>query len=75
MSSDILKSKRNAPNPKDNEPVSLDSPFLTIAGRGYWYQKHIISIPDRYGFFSAGPPNEQVRQGVLFVMLFSTVLL
>ncbi|EPE34199.1 hypothetical protein GLAREA_07212 [Glarea lozoyensis ATCC 20868] len=77
MSSGISKSKHTAPSTKDDEPpvVSLDSPFLALAERGYRYQKHTISIPDRYGFFSAGPPNEQVRQGILFVLLFITVLL
>ena len=35
-------------------------------GRGYLIQSYILNIPDRFGFFSPGPPHLQACQGVEF---------
>ncbi len=40
-----------------------------IATGGYWIQSHVLRIPDRFGFFSSGPPQLQVYQGALFGFL------
>ncbi|KAI0010056.1 hypothetical protein F4779DRAFT_327188 [Xylariaceae sp. FL0662B] len=46
----------------------LNPVHLAIGTWGYWIQAHILHIPDRFGFFSPGPPPPlQTWQGALFV--------
>jgi hypothetical protein len=45
------------------------NPVLALGTRGYWIQSHILSLPDRYGFFSPGSPRLQVYQAFLFIFL------
>ncbi|KAK1767160.1 hypothetical protein QBC33DRAFT_559284 [Phialemonium atrogriseum] len=56
----------------------LNPVHLAIATRGYWIQSHVLHIPDRFGFFSSGPPRLQMYQSASFAFLtvgvaFSTV--
>jgi len=41
---------------------------VAIAARGYWIQSHILQIPNRFGFFSPGPPLLQEFEGGWFVV-------
>lgn len=36
--------------------------LLARAQRGYWLQSRVLRIPDRYGFFVAGPPLLQAHE-------------
>jgi len=38
-----------------------NSVHLAVATIGYWIQSQQLKIPDRYGFFSLGPPRLQVH--------------
>jgi len=53
---------------------TLNPVHLAIATRGYWIQSRILRIPDRYGFFSPGPPRLQAYQGNLFIPIFIMVV-
>lgn len=46
----------------------LNPLHLAIATTGYRIQSRILQIPDRFGFFSSGPPRLQVQQGLLFIV-------
>jgi hypothetical protein len=41
---------------------------LAIGRRGYLIQSDVLHIPDRFGFFSPGPPGLQALQGADFAM-------
>lgn len=47
----------------------LNPVYLAIVTRGYWIQSHVLHIPDRFGFFSSGPPRLQVHQSASFAFL------
>ncbi len=53
---------------------TLNPIHLALSTRGYWFQSHILSIPDRYGFFSPGPPRLQAYQGFLSLILFIMIV-
>lgn len=61
--------------PEVSSNNTLNQTHLSIATKGYWFQSHILKIPDRYGFFSPGPPRLQVHQGVSFLILFYMILI
>jgi hypothetical protein len=44
----------------------LNPTHLAVARQGYWVQSQKLHIPDRYGFFSPGPPPLQAYQGAFF---------
>lgn len=56
-------------SPQITASNTLNPDLLTLGTTGYWIQSHILYIPDRYGFFSPGPPRLQVNQGFLFIFL------
>jgi len=72
--SSILYSITLAFSPQVTASNTLNPIQLALATRGYWIQSHILRIPDRYGFFSPGPPRLQVYQGFLFIALFIMVV-
>jgi hypothetical protein len=45
---------------------SLNPVRLAIARRGYLIQSDILHIPDRFGYFSPGPPRLQAFEGGMF---------
>jgi hypothetical protein len=45
----------------------LNSRHLAIATTGYRIQSCTLQIPDRFGFFSPGPPRLQVHEGLAFI--------
>lgn len=49
----------------------LNPIHLAVATRGYRIQSHKLYIPDRFGFFSPGPPRLHVYQGGTFIVLAS----
>ncbi|KAI1781465.1 hypothetical protein F4818DRAFT_436655 [Hypoxylon cercidicola] len=49
---------------------SLNPAHLALGARGYEIQSRLLRIPDRYGFFSPGPPRLQVHEGCLFFINF-----
>ncbi|KAI1501062.1 hypothetical protein F5X99DRAFT_211976 [Biscogniauxia marginata] len=51
----------------------LNPVHLVIGTWGHWIQAHILHIPDRFGFFSPGPPRLQVYQGA-FVVCVALIL-
>jgi hypothetical protein len=55
-----------APDVVDNR---LNPVHLAVARHGYWIQLHILHIPDRFGFFSSGPPRLQAYEGASFATL------
>lgn len=40
---------------------------LDVGNKVYWIQSQILCIPDRYGFFSPGPPPLQRHQACTFI--------
>jgi len=54
---------------------TLNPVHLAIATRGYWIQSQILCIPNRYGFFSPGPPRLQVYQAFLSIALLVMIVL
>ena len=46
---------------------------LAVATRGYWIQSHVLHIPDRFGWFSPGPPRLQVHQATSLAFLACSV--
>jgi hypothetical protein len=72
--SSMLHSITVAFSPQVTASNTLNPIHLAIATRGYWIQSRIFYIPDRYGFFSPGPPRLQVYQGFLFIALFIMVI-
>jgi hypothetical protein len=61
-------------SPQVNAYKTLNPVHLTFATKGYWIQSHILCIPDRYGFFSPGPPRLQVHQGFLSNVLLLMIV-
>ncbi|RYP65286.1 hypothetical protein DL770_009032 [Monosporascus sp. CRB-9-2] len=61
LTSGILKAVKALLSPQiiDNR---LNPYYLAVATRAYWIQSHILRIPDRFGFFSPGPPRLQVLE-------------
>ncbi|KAF5585213.1 hypothetical protein FPANT_7603 [Fusarium pseudoanthophilum] len=51
--------------------VFLDPWKLRMANRGYYIQSKILHVPDRFGFFSAGPPWLQVMDAECFTRLLA----
>ena len=47
----------------------LNSLRLAIATTGYRIQSCTLQIPDRFGFFSPGPPRLQVFEGLSFIFM------
>lgn len=47
-------------------------PLLALATAGYRIQSQTLQIPDRFGFFSPGPPRLQVSEASLFVATIIT---
>ena len=75
LNSSILNVIEVSFSPEVTASNTLNPVHLALATRGYWIQSHILYIPDRYGFFSPGPPRLQVYQGFLSVaLLIMTVL-
>ncbi|PVH83120.1 hypothetical protein DL98DRAFT_585836 [Cadophora sp. DSE1049] len=54
---------------------TLNPTLLSIGQIGYHLQSQYLLIPDRFGFFTAGPPRYQVYQGfhVVFVLNMTIV--
>lgn len=48
---------------------TINPSLLAIARRGYWVQSRLLRLPDRFGFFSSGPPLLQAHQGRKFATL------
>lgn len=48
----------------------INPSLLVIARRGYWVQSRLLRIPDRFGFFSSGPPLLQAHQGKKSAFIF-----
>ena len=42
---------------------------LALATWCYWIHSRIFRIPDRFGFFSLGPPRLQVEESYIFVVV------
>ncbi len=53
----------------------LNPTHLAIATAGYRIQTETFHIPDRFGFFVAGPPRLQVRQAALFIHVIQGICL
>jgi hypothetical protein len=51
----------------------LNPVYLAIAASGYQIQSQLLHIPDRYSFFSSGPPRAQVEEGAAFAQLFTLI--
>lgn len=57
------------------DPVMIDGEVnpaqLAFGARGYHIQTKTLHIPERFGFFSSGPPRLQARQGfcLIFILL------
>ncbi|RYP32207.1 hypothetical protein DL767_005363 [Monosporascus sp. MG133] len=68
LTGNVLKAVKGLLSPQiiDNR---LNPCHLAVATRAYWIQSHILRIPDRFGFFSPGPPRLQVYQSVWFTFL------
>ena len=50
------------------------NPFhLALASNGYRVQSRTLRIPDRYGFFSPGPPRLQVYEAVDFITMICCI--
>jgi hypothetical protein len=47
----------------------LNPVHLGVAAHGYWIQSSVLHIPNRFGFFSPGPPRLQVFHGALFAFI------
>ncbi|KAI1769160.1 hypothetical protein GGR53DRAFT_228507 [Hypoxylon sp. FL1150] len=50
------------------------APAAATGAGGYHIQAHVLHIPDRFGFFSPGPPALQMRQGS-FVLGYAVAVL
>lgn len=46
---------------------------LTIATTEYRIQSRTLQIPDRFGFFSPGPPRLQVHDGGMFIVIVGLI--
>ncbi|CAH0033461.1 unnamed protein product [Clonostachys rhizophaga] len=46
-----------------------NSPMPSATSYGYDIQSRVLGIPDKYGFFSQGPPRLQEFEGTLFAVL------
>ncbi|KAL7915840.1 hypothetical protein GGI35DRAFT_430809 [Trichoderma velutinum] len=42
---------------------------VTIASRGYDFQSRVLRIPDRFGWFTRGPPRRSAYEGYTFVYI------
>lgn len=51
----------------------LHAVLLSIATIGYRIQSQSLHIPDRFGFFSSGPPRLQVQEAKSFIELVSFI--
>lgn len=69
VTSSILNAITASLSPQITTSNTLNPIQMALASRGHWIQSHILHIPDRYGFFSPGPPRLQVYQGFLFIPL------
>ena len=49
----------------------LNPLHLAVATTGYRIQSRTLQIPDRFGFFSSGPPRLQVHEGSFFIVTAS----
>ena len=47
----------------------LNHVHLALATQCYWTQSRIFCIPDRFGFFSPGPPRLQAEESALFIIV------
>jgi hypothetical protein len=65
----ILKAIKAFVGPQITKDNGLNPVHLEIATLGYRIQSHMLHIPDRFGFFSSGPPRLQVYKGALFASL------
>lgn len=50
-----------------NEPINPYS--LAVSTSGYRVQSQVLHIPDRFGYFSPGPPSVQVKEGAFVTFL------
>ncbi|KAL2063982.1 hypothetical protein VTL71DRAFT_4476 [Oculimacula yallundae] len=64
-----------APQVLSSGSNNLNPTLLSIGQAGHYLQSRYFSIPDRYGFFTAGPPRLQVYQGFLVVAICSMVII
>ena len=53
----------------------LNPLHLTVATTGYRIQSRTLQIPDRFGFFSSGPPRLQVHESFCFSHVVGLVCL
>ncbi len=53
----------------------LNPLHLAIATTGYQIQSRTLQIPDRFGFFSPGPPRLQVHEGLSFIIMVGWICL
>lgn len=64
----IIDSVRMAFKP-DVTDHGLNPVRLAIATWGYWIQSQALRIPDRFGYFSPGPPRLQVHEATNFLLI------
>ena len=53
----------------------LNPLHLAVAITGYRIQSRTLQIPDRFGFFSPGPPRLQVHEGLSFIIMIGWICL
>ena len=51
----------------------LNPLHLNIATTGYRIQSQTLKTPDRFGFFSPGPPRLQVHEGLYFLIMLGWI--
>ena len=53
----------------------LNPLHLAVTTTGYRIQSRTLRIPDRFGFFSPGPPRLQVHEGLAFIIMVGWICL
>ncbi len=61
-------------SPQITKDKKLNPVHLALGIRGYWIQSQVLHIPDRFGFFSPGPPRLQVHQAFLLLPMLLAVI-
>lgn len=53
----------------------LNPLHLAVATTGYRVQSQTLQVPDRFGFFSPGPPRLQIHEGLYFILVVGSICL